>query len=103
MFKSDAPGYILDRIKRLAGPNPKGSKLTDAERRHLIYLLGEALGPTETAKPVGTERLYNQLRDRGMTDADIAFVLGRYADSSVSEIADAIAVYPALKPPGDTA
>lgn len=102
MITSSAPGHVLEKLKRLAGPNPEGSKLGDVERLHLIFLLGAMISQEFGSDVQGwTVRLVAEnLKERGMTQAEILGVFpGTGGQYNAVEVADMIAVHPSLKHP----
>jgi hypothetical protein len=96
---SDAPGHILDKLRRLSGPSPEGSKISDVERLHLIYLLAAMAEGASTGHVVygAASYLRGQLHARGLTDDDIVTVIDEHALLSPVELADAIATHPKLQ------
>lgn len=101
---SPATGAMLDRLRRLAGPNPEGSKLTDVERLHLIFLLGAMQNgiPGYTQDAV-IDLITRPLAERGLT-ADhfgevLVHMLGEGGPYDVVHLVDFIAVHPALRHP----
>lgn len=97
MITSPAPPHILDKLRRLAGPNPEGSKLTDIERLHLIYQLGAIAKASEEGAVVWAvvQQLHVQLNERGLTNTELVAVCDRVGTDPVLR-ADAIAVHPSL-------
>lgn len=102
MITSDAPGNIIERIRRAAGPNPPDSKLTEKERLHLIYRVG-AMSQAKTMNLDDVEQYqYTAIRDalvgRGMTADQVEETLRRYHRSGdVVTWIDTIAVHPSLQ------
>jgi hypothetical protein len=103
VITSSAPGHLLDRLRRLSGPNPAGSKLDDVERLHLIFLLGASLDKEEFTPEVHAwivKFTIEQLEERGMPRAElIALIEGAETELNVVTLADAIAVHPSLRHP----
>lgn len=100
MITSDAPGPILDRLRRLAGPNPAGSRITDAERLHLIYhltALRAALQGGTSAAYGAVRTLREQLESRGMTYAELGDLVEVHPAADPVLLADLIAVHPSLR------
>lgn len=100
MITSSAPGPTLDTLRRLSGPNPEGSKLTDAERLHLIFLLGALVGAIKGIRGPDFTTLHDvrqMLIDRGLSDQDVANVINEHEPLSAVALADALAVHPSLK------
>jgi hypothetical protein len=103
MITSTASGATLDRIRLHARSNPEGSKLTDGERLHLIYMIGAM----NTARQMGADLLESdyrllireQLVERGLTADDIAAVFRSHGGSGMIAVVDAIAVHPSLREP----
>lgn len=99
MITSPASGAILDRIRRLAGPNPEGSKLTDAERLHLVYLLGatmdDALG--RATQVMASQLLCSSLGERGLPVPEFLALFDDHAEYNAVNVADLIAVHPNLR------
>lgn len=100
MITSTAPGSILDTLRRTSGPNPDGSRLTDTERLHLIWLITALIaaikgkrGPEVMTLPDFQDMLYA----RGLSPGDIAAVLTEHDPSDPVTLADALAVHPHLK------
>lgn len=103
MITSTAPGNILDKLRRISGPNPEGSKLTDTERLHLIGLIGlvqvsQRIGQRDAAKAVLRDVL-DQLGERGMVASDIRDILQEHEGGEAIAVVDAIAVHPSLREP----
>lgn len=102
MITSNAPGNVLDKLRRISGPNPEGSKLTEVERLHLIWLLsilvGAVAGYVETS-PTTSADVLRMLCDRGISVKDVATIVGGGDSLSPIEVADAIAVHPNLREP----
>lgn len=102
MITSTAPGHILDRLRRIAGPNPEGSHLTDAERLHLIYLLTVMAAAVQNVQEAAlghqaVDMVYRQLRAHGMSSEDITAVCDLTRNTNPAALADAIAVHPSLR------
>lgn len=100
MITSSAPSHIMDQVRRLAGPNPEGSKLTDTERLHLIYLLGAV----DTGDEQAVVRIIRQLEGRGVTPDDLGGILIRQLETGPNavSVADMIAVHPNLRSIADS-
>lgn len=101
---SPATGAMLDRLRRLAGPNPEGSKLTDVERLHLIFLLGAMQdGLPGCTLDATIQLITGPLLERGIT-ADhfgevIVTMLGEGGPRTTVEVVNRIAVHPDLRDP----
>lgn len=85
MITSDAPGHVIARIRRAAGPNPESSKLTEKERLHLIYMVG-AMSQARNMNLADVEEyqsasIRNALIDRGMSADQVAETIRRYERS----------------------
>lgn len=103
MITSGAPGPVLDKLRRLSGPNPTGSKLTDGERLHLILLIAQldeyGRNMQVMAETVIKMRIKDALTERGLTTNDIAAAFREHGDGGAVTVADAIAVHPSLRDP----
>lgn len=101
MITSTLPSHLADKIRRLAGPNPEGSKLTDMEHVHLVYQLtalnAALMGSTHLAHGTA-QQISVQLEERGMSAEEISDVLDRHRFDPVAQ-AGAIAVHPSLQHP----
>ena len=102
MITSPATGAVLDRLRRLSGPNPEGSKLTDVERLHLIFLLGAL----EQGLPGCTQDhvlhlIVSPLTQRGLDGDDIgaAFIAELSSDgpANIVRVVDRLVVHPRLR------
>lgn len=102
MIVSAAPGHILDRLRRAAGPHPEDSKLEEKERLHLIYMIGAV----HQAGVMGLDAvqadlratLYGALLERGLTADQVTTALGRHRrGGDVVAVVNAIAVHPDLR------
>lgn len=103
MITSTASGPVLDKLRRISGPNPEGSKLTETERLHLIGLIGlvqvsQRIGQREAAKAVLRDVL-DQLGERGMTSSDVKDILRDHEDGGPTAVVNAIAVHSSLCEP----
>lgn len=102
MITSSATGPALDKLRRLSGPNPEGSKLDEVERLHLIFLLG-AMVNDDFGADVRTwvaRFTIGQLEERGLSGADLYAIFDDNSPGySAVDVADMIAVHPALKHP----
>jgi len=103
MITSSAPGHVLDKLRRLSGPNPEGSKLDDVERLHLILMIG-AMNEYGAAMAVMAEtvmkmKIRDALNERGLSNTDIAGAFRDHGDGGAVAVVDAIAVHPSLKHP----
>lgn len=102
MITSDAPGNIIERIRRAAGPNPPGSKLTDKERLHLIYMIGAMNQAKSMDLPDVVRHQHASIRSalmiRGMSADQVEETLRRY-DRSGDVVAwvNAVALHPDLR------
>lgn len=103
MITSLASAGTLDRIRRLAGPDPEGSKLTSAERIHLIFLLYRTIDPcfSEYARAWTANLVLGQLAERGLSEEDWAGLFALDATYTAVDVADLIAVHPKLQPCSD--
>jgi hypothetical protein len=102
VINSGAPPHILDKARRLSGPNPEGSKLSDIERLHLILLLGAMIDqkPGSDAQVTISRVVVTELKKLGMTETAILGMFPRSGHCySIVDVADMIAVHPSLKHP----
>lgn len=103
MIISAAPVETIAKLRHLAGPNPAGSKLTNNERLHLIFLLGAVIDKQQFTPEVHgwiTQYTVNQLSERGLSEEELLAMLDNDdAEFSAVTLADAIAVHPSLKHP----
>lgn len=103
MITSDAPGHIIDTMRRLSGPNPKGSKLTEMERLHLIFMIGQMNECGQTgqymAEAVFTMRIKDALTTLGLSTDDLATVMRKHGENGAVAVVDAFAVHPNLCDP----
>lgn len=102
MIVSSAPGHIIQIIRRASGPNPEGSKLTEKERLHLIYMIG-AMNQARVLRLPDVEdgyrtQIHTELTGRGMSGDDIAALMRRYRHTGdVVAVVNAIAVHPSFR------
>lgn len=100
MITSDAPGHIIEKMRRLSGPNPEGSKLTDVERLHLIFLLGTMMEQELGSEFQGliVQSIAGQLMEIGMTQEEILGLFpGGGNKYSAVDVADMIAIHPGIR------
>lgn len=103
MTTSTASGHVLDRLRRISGPNPKGSNLTDGERLHLIGLVGLIqtclrLGQEDAAQAI-LLGVFDQLSERGMDPTDVRDIVRDQEGRGPVGVVNAIAVHPSLRGP----
>lgn len=104
MITSMAAPHTLDKIRRLSGPNPEDSHLTDIERLHLIFLLGKAMS-TDFGPEVQTDNrsvVMEALKERGMSTEHFAHLFGELTltEHNPVDLADTIAVHPSIRHAG---
>lgn len=102
MIVSTAPGHVIQTIRRASGPNPEGSKLTEKERLHLIYMIGAMHQAGVLNLPQVEDDLRLAIRGaltgRGMSADQIADAFRRHRRSGdVVAVVDTIAIHPALR------
>lgn len=100
MIISTAPGHILDKLRRIAGPNPEGSRLTDTERLHLIWMLTSMVNAMREDAFVGygaVRAVKEQLNACGMPDEVISELCHTVPRADPIPMANAIAVHPSLR------
>lgn len=102
MITSDTPPEVLARLRHWCGPNPKGSKLTNNERLHLIAMLGVVRKQElNEATLWAASSVHDQLIKRGMSTEELQ-LLTSDPHASATDLADRIAVHPSLKSIADT-
>ena len=91
----------LYQIRDAAGDNPPGSKLTDDERIHLVYMIAamnRALRDNDLGQSsYWTHKIQDALCARGLRTYHIAEVFAQADLGDAVAVADLIAVHPALR------